>query len=126
MAPIPTETRYDVVIVGAGYSGAQAAVALRQRGYQRSILIIGEDPELPYERPALKEYLSGDKSFDRLPLRSAAFWDERDIALRLGLRPDAQQRKHPQRRHILGSATALRGLAGGGPPAVSDHLSRRT
>lgn len=92
-----TEARYDVVIVGAGHGGAQAAMGLRQRGYQGSILIIGEDPELPYERPALsKEYLAGDKPFERLLLRPAAFWRERHIALRLGRRvvsvdPDARR-----------------------------------
>jgi len=84
---LPNEPRYDAVIVGAGHAGSQAAVALRQRGYQGSILIIGEDPELPYERPALsKDYLSGDRSFDRLLLKPATFWAERGIALRLGRR----------------------------------------
>jgi 3-phenylpropionate/trans-cinnamate dioxygenase ferredoxin reductase subunit len=83
----PTTGRYDVVIVGAGHGGSQAAAALRQRGYRGSILIIGEEPDLPYERPALsKDYLSGDKPFDRLLLRPAAFWAERDIVLWLGRR----------------------------------------
>ena len=96
MSLSPTETRYDVIIVGAGHGGAQAAVALRQRGYQGSILIIGEDRELPYDRPALsKEYLAGERPFERLLLRPAAFWAQRGIALRLGCRvvsvdPDAR------------------------------------
>jgi 3-phenylpropionate/trans-cinnamate dioxygenase ferredoxin reductase subunit len=87
VAFLPNEPSYDVVIVGAGHGGSQAAAALRQRGYKGSILVIGEDPELPYERPALsKDYLAGDKSFERLLLKPAAFWAERDIALRLGRR----------------------------------------
>lgn len=79
--------RFDVVIVGAGHAGAQTAVTLRQRGYQGSVLMIGEDPDLPYERPALsKDYLSGEKTFDRLLLRPLDFWSERKIELRLASR----------------------------------------
>ena len=40
----------DVVIVGAGHGGAQAALALRQQGFAGSILMIGREPEPPYER----------------------------------------------------------------------------
>lgn len=79
--------RYDVLIVGSGHAGAAAAIALRQRGFAGSIAIVGEEPELPYERPPLsKEYLSGDKPFDRLLLRPSGFWAERNIALHQGRR----------------------------------------
>ncbi|MGB3796024.1 MAG: FAD-dependent oxidoreductase, partial [Alteraurantiacibacter sp.] len=48
---------YDVVIVGTGHGGAQAAIALRQNGFEGSIQMIGRDPMPPYERPPLsKEY----------------------------------------------------------------------
>ena len=80
----------DIVIVGAGHGGAQAAIALRQQGFTGSIAIIGEEPELPYERPPLsKDYLAGDKPFERLLIRPAAFWSERQIDFRLGLRVNA-------------------------------------
>ena len=63
----------DVVIVGAGHGGAQAAIALRQNGFAGSIRVIGREPELPYERPPLsKEYLARDKSFERITIRPAA------------------------------------------------------
>jgi 3-phenylpropionate/trans-cinnamate dioxygenase ferredoxin reductase component len=76
---------YDVVIVGAGHAGAQAAVALRQRKFTGSIAIVGAEPELPYERPPLsKEYLAGDKPFKRLLIRPATFWAEREIAMLSG------------------------------------------
>ena len=79
--------RFNVLIVGAGHGGAQAAVALRQRKFEGSIAIIGEEPELPYERPPLsKEYLAGDKSFERILIRSAAFWGERNITMLTGHR----------------------------------------
>ncbi|MGX7927458.1 NAD(P)/FAD-dependent oxidoreductase [Tsuneonella sp. HG094] len=77
--------RADIVIVGAGHAGAQAAIALRQQGFEGSILMIGRDSEPPYERPPLsKEYLARDKPFERILIRPTAFWDERNVTLRLG------------------------------------------
>ncbi|OSZ70212.1 pyridine nucleotide-disulfide oxidoreductase [Sphingomonas sp. IBVSS2] len=74
--------RYDVLIVGAGHGGAQAAIALRQNKFEGSIALLGDEPELPYERPPLsKEYLSGEKPFERLLIRNAAFWEERQVTL---------------------------------------------
>ncbi len=77
--------RYDVLIVGGGHAGAQAAIALRQNRFEGSIAIVGDEPELPYERPPLsKEYLAGEKTFDRLLIRPETFWAERDVSLLLG------------------------------------------
>ena len=76
---------YDVLIVGGGHAGAQAAMALRQAGFAGSVVIVNAEPELPYERPPLsKDYLAGDKSFERLLIRPPAFWDERHIDMLLG------------------------------------------
>ncbi len=78
---------YDIVIVGAGHGGANAAIQLRQLGFAGSIVMIGDEPELPYERPPLsKEFLSGDKTFERMLLRPAAFWAEREVTMQLGQR----------------------------------------
>ena len=75
----------DIVIVGSGHGGAQAAIALRQQGYAGSILMIGRDPEPPYERPPLsKEYLAGEKPFERILIRPPAFWAERGVTLKPG------------------------------------------
>lgn len=74
--------RFDIVIVGAGHGGAQAAIALRQNGLTGSIALIGDEPELPYERPPLsKEYLSKDKEFERIVIRPAAFWASKEVTL---------------------------------------------
>ena len=74
----------DVVIVGAGHGGAQAAIALRQLGFAGSIAVVGNEPEFPYERPPLsKEYFAGDKAFDRILIRPAAFWAERNVVMLL-------------------------------------------
>jgi len=80
-------SHYDVVIVGGGHAGAQAAIALRAEKFAGSIAIVGEEPDPPYERPPLsKEYLAGAKPFERILIRQPAFWAERDIALRTGER----------------------------------------
>ena len=79
--------KYDVLIVGAGHGGAQAAIALRQRKFEGSIAMIGEEPELPYERPPLsKDYLAGEKTFERILIRPAAFWEERGVAMLMAKR----------------------------------------
>lgn len=75
---------FDVLIVGAGHGGAQAAIMLRQQKFEGTIAIIGEEPELPYERPPLsKEYFAGEKTFDRILIRPEKFWEERDVAMLL-------------------------------------------
>lgn len=79
-----------VLIVGAGQAGAQAAISLRQGGYAGAITMVGEEADPPYERPPLsKEYLAGEKPADRLLLRPSAFWAERGVALRPGVRIEA-------------------------------------
>lgn len=75
----------DILIVGAGHAGAACAIALRQGKFEGRILVVGAEPELPYERPPLsKEYLAGDKPFERILIRPEAFWAERDITFARG------------------------------------------
>jgi 3-phenylpropionate/trans-cinnamate dioxygenase ferredoxin reductase subunit len=82
--------QYDILIVGAGHAGAQAAIALRQQKFEGSIAIVGEEPELPYERPPLsKDYLAGEKTFERILIRPPSFWPDRQIAMLTGKRVDA-------------------------------------
>ena len=78
---------YDILIVGAGHAGAQAAIALRQKKFEGSIALVGNEKYPPYERPPLsKEYLAGEKPFERILLRPESFWVERDIDLLTGRR----------------------------------------
>ncbi|SMF61434.1 NAD(P)/FAD-dependent oxidoreductase [Allosphingosinicella indica] len=82
--------RSDILIVGAGHGGAQAAIALRQGGYDGSITIVGDEPELPYERPPLsKDYLAGNKPFERMLIRPPAFWAERAVEIVTGVAVEA-------------------------------------
>jgi NADPH-dependent 2,4-dienoyl-CoA reductase/sulfur reductase-like enzyme len=77
--------RADVIIVGTGHGGAQAAIALRQQGHEDRIVMVGRDSVPPYERPPLsKEYLAGDKPFERIMIRPEKFWADKNIELKLG------------------------------------------
>ncbi len=74
-----------VVIVGAGHAGVQAAASLREEGFQEPIVLLSDEPELPYQRPPLsKAFLKGEIDVHGLPLRAAAFFRDRGIDLRLG------------------------------------------
>ena len=76
---------YDVLIVGGGHGGAQAAIALRTQGFAGSIAILGREDEPPYERPPLsKEYLAREKPFERLYLRPREYWADKAVDLLLG------------------------------------------
>jgi 3-phenylpropionate/trans-cinnamate dioxygenase ferredoxin reductase subunit len=76
--------QYDVLIVGAGQGGAYAAIQLRQQGFEGSIALVGRESEPPYERPPLsKEYMLGDKEWERLLIRPGTFWADKGIDLLL-------------------------------------------
>ncbi len=75
------------VVVGGGHAAGQAVASLRQDGFDGEIVVIGDEPHIPYQRPPLsKQYLSGEHTIDRVYLRAAAFYDERKITLHLGTR----------------------------------------
>ena len=69
-----------VVIVGAGHSGAELAVTLRNEGWTGRIVLIGDEPGLPYHRPPLsKAYLAGETAPEGLLLRAAAAYEKTDV-----------------------------------------------
>jgi len=81
------DAHFDVAIIGAGHGGAQVAIQLRQLGFAGTIGLIGAEPEPPYERPPLsKDYLAGEKAFERMLIRPESFWAERDVSLVPGTR----------------------------------------
>ncbi len=70
----------SVVIVGAGHGGVQTAVSLRQNGYDGRIVLVGDEPGLPYQRPPLsKSYLQGKTAADRLWLRPESFYRDNGV-----------------------------------------------
>jgi 3-phenylpropionate/trans-cinnamate dioxygenase ferredoxin reductase component len=79
------QMHFDVVIVGGGHGGAQAAISLRGEGFAGSIAIVSRENELPYERPPLsKEYLAQERPFERLYLRPQAYWHDKQVDMLLG------------------------------------------
>ena len=81
------------VIVGGGQGGFQAAVSLREGGYADPIVIVGEEPGLPYQRPPLsKAYLTGKTDAGALSFRPPAFFADHRIGVRAGVRVDALDR----------------------------------
>jgi 3-phenylpropionate/trans-cinnamate dioxygenase ferredoxin reductase subunit len=75
------------VIVGAGVAGVQTALELRHRHWTGEIVLVGEETELPYDRPPLsKEFLKGDAGRDSLHLLPAQTARDRDITTVLGQR----------------------------------------
>jgi 3-phenylpropionate/trans-cinnamate dioxygenase ferredoxin reductase subunit len=78
------------VIVGAGLAGAKAAETLRDEGYDGRLVLVGDEPERPYERPPLsKDYLRGESGRDVVYVHEAGFYDEGAIELRTGTRATA-------------------------------------
>lgn len=76
-----------VVIIGGGQAGQQCAETLRAKGYGGTITLIGEESDLPYQRPPLsKAYLMGEMDEDRLAFRKSDFYLKKAIDLRLGVR----------------------------------------
>ena len=76
-----------IVIVGGGHAAGQGAASLRQSGYEGKLVIVCDEPHIPYQRPPLsKQYLAGEHGLDRVYLRPEAFYQDRGIELRSGRR----------------------------------------
>jgi 3-phenylpropionate/trans-cinnamate dioxygenase ferredoxin reductase subunit len=73
-----------IIVIGAGQAGASLVAKLRALGYDGSLLLLGEEPVLPYQRPPLsKKYISGELAVDRLLIRPPGWYDEQKIETRL-------------------------------------------
>ncbi|GAB3368609.1 NAD(P)/FAD-dependent oxidoreductase [Amycolatopsis echigonensis] len=94
------------VVIGAGLAGAKGAEALRDKGFDGRIVLVGDEEHLPYERPALsKDYLSGNASRDSLYVHDATWYAEQRIELRPGVRATGIDRTAHQVR--LSDGTSL-------------------
>src|ERR687892_380688 len=75
------------VIVGAGLAGGGAAATLREEGFDGRVVLIGAEPQPPYERPPLsKEYLHGESSFEQALFQPLDFYGKNNIETRFGVR----------------------------------------
>ena len=96
-----------IVVVGASHAAVQAIDTLHREGHRGPIVLIGEEPEPPYNRPPLsKKYFTGELARDRLQLRSAQFYQQAGLALRLGVRATAIDRAARRVRLSDGSEVA--------------------
>jgi len=78
-----------VVIIGAGHAAGQVAASLRQDGHEGPIIMLGDEPVIPYQRPPLsKQYLSGEQTIERVYLRPQKFYDDKNIDVRTGVTVD--------------------------------------
>lgn len=76
-----------VVIAGAGHGAGQAVATLKQKNFAGEIVLVGDEPWLPYQRPPLsKKYLAGELAVERLLFKPEAFYDQPNIDVRLSTR----------------------------------------
>jgi 3-phenylpropionate/trans-cinnamate dioxygenase ferredoxin reductase subunit len=123
----------DVLIAGAGLAGSRCAEHLRANGFDGRIVIAGDEPHAPYERPALsKELLLGTRSAASLAQRPEAFWDEHSIELMrgspvTGIDLGAREasiggRRLRWRRLVVATGARARRIAGLAPLSGVHHL----
>jgi 3-phenylpropionate/trans-cinnamate dioxygenase ferredoxin reductase component len=76
---------HSYIIIGAGLSGASAVEGIRERDQQGSILLLGAEKDLPYDRPPLSKQLwTGGKTIAEIVLHDEAFYKSNSVDLRLG------------------------------------------
>lgn len=79
-----TET---IIIIGAGHAAGQTAATLRQKGFEGKIIMLGDEAQVPYQRPPLsKAFLAGELEMSRLFVKPVKFWPEHDVELRVSTR----------------------------------------
>jgi 3-phenylpropionate/trans-cinnamate dioxygenase ferredoxin reductase subunit len=83
-----------VVIAGAGHAAGQAAASLRHKKFAGEIVLIGEEPFFPYQRPPLsKKFLAGEFPAERLYVKPESFYSDAKIDVRLSTRVESINRK---------------------------------
>jgi 3-phenylpropionate/trans-cinnamate dioxygenase ferredoxin reductase subunit len=94
------------VIVGASHAGTQLSLSLRQGGWEGPIVLLGDEPVKPYQRPPLsKAILSGEKTPEQIPIRPAAVIENAGVELMLGNKVESINRE--QKRLYLNDGRAL-------------------
>jgi 3-phenylpropionate/trans-cinnamate dioxygenase ferredoxin reductase subunit len=111
-----------IIIVGASQAGLQVAESLRAEGYDGPLVMIGDEPHPPYQRPPLsKALLTGESTEDRLVLRGRDLLAKKSIELVTGVRVGAIERSARRVQLSDGRSLAYRALAlatGGRPRAL--------
>ena len=83
-----------IIVIGAGQAAASFIAKLRGGNYEGRIVLIGDENQLPYQRPPLsKKYLLGQMELPRLLLRPQDWYDEHKVELKLGTKVDKINRE---------------------------------
>jgi 3-phenylpropionate/trans-cinnamate dioxygenase ferredoxin reductase subunit len=123
-----------IVIVGAGHASGQVVATLKQQKFDGSIILLGAEPYLPYQRPPLsKKFLAGEMPAERLYVKPSSFYDSSQIDVRLSTRVDSIDR-HSKVVHtddgqdiaydtlILATGSRVRRLSGHVAPSGVHYL----
>ena len=82
-----------VVIAGAGHAAGQVVATLKQKNFGGEIVLVGDEPCLPYQRPPLsKKFLAGELPAERLAFKPTSFYDDEHIDVRLNTHIDGIDR----------------------------------
>ena len=83
----------NVIIIGASHAAAEAISTLRRSGWEGSITLVGDESELPYQRPPLsKAYYKGELAVEKLAIKNAEFYTTANVDLHLGRRAESIDR----------------------------------
>ena len=105
-------TKAPIVVIGAGQAGQQICDSLRRGGYEDGLVMIGDEPCLPYQRPPLsKKFLTGTLDAERLYLRPASYYEKQNVELRLDVRVERIERTTRSLYLSSGETLAYAGLA---------------
>lgn len=98
---------HSVVIIGASHAATEAIATLRKLGWADKIVLIGDEPHLPYHRPPLsKAFLKGDVSADKLLIRPESFYEKHAVDLRLNCR--ATEIDRPSQQVVLDNGERIK------------------
>lgn len=125
-----------ILVVGGGHAAGQAVASLRRERYEGRVVMLAEEPHIPYQRPPLsKEYLVGSQGLERVCLRPEAFYQRHEIELRLGVRAErldiagkrvmcANGEQHAYHKLLLATGARARRLEVAGADLPGVHYLR--
>ena len=74
----------QIVVAGAGHAAGQVVATLRQKKFSGQIVLVGDEPHLPYQRPPLsKKFLAGELPAQRLYIKPESFYEDPQIEVHL-------------------------------------------
>ncbi|RBP47157.1 NAD(P)/FAD-dependent oxidoreductase [Arenicella xantha] len=83
----------NVVIIGASHAAAEAISSLRKHGWTDAITLIGDETQLPYQRPPLsKGYFKSEHGIEKLAIKNPDFYSNAEVTLKLGRRVETIKR----------------------------------